>query len=317
VLGRPSFVEGTATIAPGTSVLLYTDGLVERRHEVIDEGLARLATAAAAHRHADPDTLADGVVSDVLGDTPPLDDVALVVVRLMPAPLFVTLPAVPESLRPLRRSIAAWALESGLSDAIVDDLQLAVGEAAANAVEHAYPDAGADATFDCSLRRMASGDIAVRVRDRGHWRPAPPDPGFRGRGLQVIRSLGRDVRLRTDPGGTEVLFRLPVGPRSAPSTPQYVPALDSDAPVVAVAGDLDPTTVDEVRARLLAAIERGGRVVVDLRQVHHLSSAGVQLLVEVADRAAHLSIVATALSAVARVLRITRVDELLAVHLET
>src|SRR5260221_7673702 len=122
-------------IAPGTSVLLYTDGLVERRHEVIDEGLARLAAAAAAHRHADPDTLADGVVSDTLGDTPPLDDVALVVVRLMPAPLFVTLPAVPESLRPLRRSIAGWGLESGLSDDIVDDMQLAVGEAAANAAE--------------------------------------------------------------------------------------------------------------------------------------------------------------------------------------
>ncbi|HEY0816196.1 MAG TPA: SpoIIE family protein phosphatase, partial [Pseudonocardia sp.] len=288
VLGRPPFVEGTATIAPGTSVLLYTDGLVERRGEVIDEGLARLATAAATYRDADPDTLADGVVSDVLGDAPPYDDVALVVVRLMPAPLAVTLPAAPESLRALRRSIAAWAGTAGLPEAVVDDLQLAVGEAAANAAEHAYPAAGEDATFDCALRRIASGDIDVRVRDRGHWRPARPDPGFRGRGLQVIRALGRDVRLRADPGGTEVLFRLPVGPRSAPAAPQPVPGLDADAPVVAVTGDLDRTTVDEVRARLLAAIEPGGRVVVDLREVHHLSSAGLRLLVEVADRATNL-----------------------------
>lgn len=209
VLGRPVYVEGTVTIAPGTSVLLYTDGLVERRGEVIDDGLERLAVAAAAHRHADPDTLADGVVADALGDTPPRDDVALVVVRLMPAPLFVTLPAVPASLRPLRRRIGAWAAASGLSDAVVDDLQLAVGEAAANAAEHAYPEPGEDDTFDCALERSTAGDIVVRVRDRGRWRPAPRDPGFRGRGLQVIRALGRDVRVRAEPGGTEVVFRLP------------------------------------------------------------------------------------------------------------
>jgi anti-anti-sigma factor len=317
VLGRPSYVEGTATVAAGSSVLLYTDGLVERRTEVIDDGLARLAAAAAAHKEADPETLADGVVADMLGDVPPLDDVALVVVRLMPAPLFVTLPAVPASLRPLRRSIVAWAAESGLSDTVVDGLQLAVGEAAANAAEHAYPEPGEDDTFDCALRRMASGDIAVRVRDRGNWRPAPADPGFRGRGLQVIRALGRDVRLRADSGGTEVLFRLPVGLEPGPHAPQPVPALDDAGPVVVVTGDLDLTTVEEVRARLLAAIDQTGRVVVDLRQVHHLSSAGVQLLVEVADHAAHLSIVATALSGVARVLRATGVDDLLAVHLET
>ena len=94
----------------------------------------------------------------------------------------------------------------------------------------------------------------------------------------------------------------------APNAAQPVPALDADGPVVTVTGDLDLTTADGVRVRLLAAIDHGGRVVVELRQVHHLSSAGVQLLVEVADRAAHLSIVATALIGVARVLRITGVE---------
>ncbi len=331
VLGRPAYVEGTATIAPGTSVLLYTDGLVERRGEVIDDGLARLAAAASAHRNADPEGLADGVVADVLGDAPPLDDVALVVVRLLPAPLFVTLPAVPSALRSLRRAIAEWAVGTGLPDDLVDDLQLAVGEAAANAAEHAYADPGpgpgpgpddnddsddSDDTFDCVLRRMTSGDIAVRVRDRGHWRPAPDDPGFRGRGLQVIRAIGHDVRVRADADGTEVLFRMAVGQQAGPVAPQPVPVIDADGPVVTVSGDLDGTTVDEVRARLLAAIDRAGRVVVDLRQVRHLSSAGVQLLLEAADRAAHLSIAATALSAVARVLRITGVDARVAVHLE-
>ena len=222
VVGRPSFVEGSATIAEGTSVLLYTDGLVERRDEVVDEGLARLAAAAERHRNADPDTLADGVVADMLGQADPTDDVALVVVRLVPAPLTVTLPAVPASLRPLRRAVTAWATAAGLPDAAVDDLQLGVGEAAANAAEHAYPDT--EGTFDTTLRRMASSEIAVRVRDHGTWRPAPADPGFRrGRGLQVIRAVGHDVRVTANSGGTEVVFRLPVTAGRWPPPPHRSP----------------------------------------------------------------------------------------------
>jgi len=186
VVGRPSFVEGSATITPGTSVVLYTDGLVERRDEVVDEGLARLAAAAERHGGADPEKLADGVVADVLGDASLSDDVALVVVRLVPPPLAITLPAVPASLRPLRRAITAWATAAGLPAAAVDDLQLAAGEAAANAAEHAYPDT--PGTFDTALRRMASSEIAVRVRDRGQWRPAPARSPRRSRAATATPS---------------------------------------------------------------------------------------------------------------------------------
>jgi anti-anti-sigma regulatory factor len=57
-------------------------------------------------------------------------------------------------------------------------------------------------------------------------------------------------------------------------------------------------------------------VVVDLRQVRHLSSAGVRLLAEAAARAPQLSVIALGLSAVARVLRLTGVDDLVAVRLD-
>ena len=173
VVGRPPFAEGSATITPGTSVLLYTDGLVERRDEIVDEGLARLAAAAERHRAADPEVLADRVVEDVLGGTGPPDDVALVVVRLVPAPLAVTLPAVPASLRALRRAITAWATAAGLPDAAVDDLQLAAGEAAANAAEHAYPDTpGHVRRRRCGGRRPARSRCGCATAAGG----GPPRP---------------------------------------------------------------------------------------------------------------------------------------------
>jgi len=59
--------------------VLYTDGLVERRGESIDDGIARLA-AAAAHPDADLDAYCDRLV-DVAGPVERLDDIALVVLR--------------------------------------------------------------------------------------------------------------------------------------------------------------------------------------------------------------------------------------------
>ena len=123
-------------------------------------------------------------------------------------------------------------------------------------------------------------------------------------------------RTTTDSGGTEVVFRVPITTRPVAALPVPVPTVDPSGPVVVVTGDLDLTTVDEVRSRLMAAVDRGGRVVVDLRQVRHLSSAGVRLLAEAADRAPQLSVITLGLSAVARVLRLTGVDDFLAVHHE-
>ncbi|WP_314219485.1 PP2C family protein-serine/threonine phosphatase [Streptomyces zaehneri] len=66
----------------GATLALYTDGLVERRREDIDTGLARLADALARHREADPETLADAVLLELLPPGGATDDTALVIVRL-------------------------------------------------------------------------------------------------------------------------------------------------------------------------------------------------------------------------------------------
>ncbi|WP_329342821.1 SpoIIE family protein phosphatase [Streptomyces sp. NBC_01352] len=72
---------GTA-FAGGATLALYTDGLVERRREDIDTGLARLADSLRRHRAADPETLADAVLLELLPPGGATDDTALIIVRL-------------------------------------------------------------------------------------------------------------------------------------------------------------------------------------------------------------------------------------------
>ncbi|MFI5823078.1 PP2C family protein-serine/threonine phosphatase [Streptomyces rishiriensis] len=74
--------EASTAYDDGATLVLYTDGLVERRHEDIDTGLKRLADALARHRAADPETLADAVLWELLPTGGATDDTALVVVRL-------------------------------------------------------------------------------------------------------------------------------------------------------------------------------------------------------------------------------------------
>ncbi|MEZ0069340.1 serine phosphatase RsbU (regulator of sigma subunit) [Streptacidiphilus sp. MAP12-20] len=74
--------EATASFDPGAALVLYTDGLVERRREDIDVGLGRLAASLTRHHRAGPEALADAVLLDLLQTGGATDDTALVVMRL-------------------------------------------------------------------------------------------------------------------------------------------------------------------------------------------------------------------------------------------
>lgn len=78
----PVAVEEVLQCRPGTTIVLYTDGLVEHRGERIDEGIAVVADTLAANAGLEPDALADAVLALVGGDGTFEDDVALLVVRL-------------------------------------------------------------------------------------------------------------------------------------------------------------------------------------------------------------------------------------------
>ncbi|MEJ2887032.1 SpoIIE family protein phosphatase [Actinomycetospora aeridis] len=290
--------EAVITLEPGSVVLLYTDGLVERRGETLDDGFDRLTASADRHRDAAPDALAGALLAD-LGTRS--DDVALVVARLAPPPLELSLPARADALALLRRRTSRWARAAGLSEVVLGDLQLALGEAATNAVEHGYRDDDGSGVVEVRLARRDDGSTDASVVDHGTWRPAPADPGFRGRGLALLREVSAGATVTSSPdGGTQVSFRVLPGadeplaavpPEVAEARPvgAALTVHDEDGSRrVALRGDLDLAGAAECRDALLGAVgDVGpeGDLVIDLRGVGHLASAGVGLILEVLQHA--------------------------------
>jgi serine phosphatase RsbU (regulator of sigma subunit) len=72
--------EHTTDLRPGATVLLYTDGLVERRDATLDDGLARLLSAAAQLAARPLDVLCDEVIARL--DPEFTDDIALLALRV-------------------------------------------------------------------------------------------------------------------------------------------------------------------------------------------------------------------------------------------
>lgn len=66
----------------GDVLVVYTDGLIERRREDIDVGLARLTRTLLSHRSLQPQQLADALLLDLLPAGGATDDTVLVVLRL-------------------------------------------------------------------------------------------------------------------------------------------------------------------------------------------------------------------------------------------
>jgi hypothetical protein len=78
--------EATVTIRPGSTLVLYTDGLIESRRGAIDKSMEALRTAVEGHR-GDLDSLLDDRVLRPPRPESSGDDVALLTVRLLPVPI--------------------------------------------------------------------------------------------------------------------------------------------------------------------------------------------------------------------------------------
>jgi anti-anti-sigma factor len=276
-------------LEPGEAVLLYTDGLVERRDQSIDARLEQLRGAVASA----PDDLQDALVhlTKTLNGDDALrhDDVALLALRVTSAPndtFAAAIEPAAERLGALRGDLRAWLADAGATASESGDVLIAVGEACANAIEHA----GADPGSAIDVRGQLVGrEVVVRVRDRGTWRAAESRPE-RGHGLKLMRVLMDGLDIASSEDGTRVELRRRLSSRGAVAEPAETPAgtgraasltfsREHDVTVARLVGEVDLDGIAELGRSLAAAVgDRDRGLVIDLDGVDYLDSAGLHLL---------------------------------------
>ena len=186
----------------GSVLLLYSDGLVERRGHSIDEGLARVS-AAVADGPRNPEQLVEHVVERLVGSTERGDDIALLAFRLLavaPDQLDLRVPSEVGALGLVRDSLRVWLEGTPATPADAHDLVLAAWEACANAVEHARAPNGEHVTVRADL---TNSKVTIVVEDSGSWKP-PARSSDRGLGLRLMHSLMSSVDIARDEAGTRV-----------------------------------------------------------------------------------------------------------------
>jgi anti-sigma regulatory factor (Ser/Thr protein kinase) len=207
--------EETTHVPPGTTLVFYTDGLVERRREALDDGLARLATVVAEEIDLDPEDLSDRVVERLLTEDAVPDDAALVLLRFLPvaSPLARRVPADAVRLRDLRRDLRVWLAEQGICGVHASELVLACSEALSNAVEHAYP---AGSAGEMELRAERDGtSLRFTIRDEGRWRSSQA-VWNRGRGTPIMEAFADSLDVVRDAAGTTVTITRDVSSANVP-----------------------------------------------------------------------------------------------------
>jgi serine phosphatase RsbU (regulator of sigma subunit)/anti-sigma regulatory factor (Ser/Thr protein kinase) len=201
-------------LAEGDRLLLYTDGLVERRERGLDVGLDLLVAAIKGQHDRPLEDVVRHLTETMLRDERTRDDVCLLLLSWSGGRFERHLPADLTTLSSVRIALGTWLSSQGVDPLTTRDVVLATSEVVANAAEHG---AGGGAENFVSLRAEVVGDggslpeIVITVEDEGQWRPGQPS-SERGRGLGIIRALVDDVTIHRD-GGTTVVLRhaLPEG----------------------------------------------------------------------------------------------------------
>ncbi|WSQ55213.1 SpoIIE family protein phosphatase [Streptomyces sp. NBC_01218] len=194
--------EESCTISARSTLLLYTDGLVERRRRPLSAGIDQAGEALQDGR----DTAIDDLATDVMSRLAPAggydDDVALLLYR-HPAPLEMSFPAESGQLAPVRRALRGWLDQCDLPSGTVQNILVAAGEACANAIEHGHRDAPGDTVY---FRAEASVvNLRLTIADSGRWKvPQPERNAHRGRGMGLMRALMQQVTVTQSPTGTTV-----------------------------------------------------------------------------------------------------------------
>lgn len=207
-----SLATATAELTPGSLILLYTDGLIERLGETLDDGFARLKAVAAKC----VDLPVEAVCAELLAQMSPpdgyRDDVVVLALRPTHAAhrSFATvLPAAPTQIPVARIQLRGWLNTVAVAPTREEDILLATGEAVTNAIEHG---SNSEPRKTVSIEAFVQQDtIAVTVSDTGQWlgdSSASLRSHRRGRGLTLIGGLADRVDTARTSGGTRVTLQF-------------------------------------------------------------------------------------------------------------
>ncbi len=201
----------TAEFVHGSTLILYTDGLVERRDEPLDDGFNRLVRAATFHAALPTGALCDALVQTLAGDRDRTDDIAIVALRLVASTPTIhvdTFASAKDQFAPARDRLRTWLDRIGAPEATAADIVLATNEAWTNAAAH-----GNQWRSERLVRveaGLSHGTVVVAVSDSGQWRPpvSVNTEEQRNRGHAIMATLADDVTTEPDDRGTTVTLRF-------------------------------------------------------------------------------------------------------------
>ncbi|AKZ56614.1 hypothetical protein SAM23877_3567 [Streptomyces ambofaciens ATCC 23877] len=201
---------GSIPLAPGSTAVLYTDGLVERRNEDLDEGIAALERALSGATGT-PQVVCDRLVRSA-GVTPDHDDDVAVLVLQHPArkgaeaerfrnaalELLGGVEAAPRARAFASGVLASWRFPTDLHDLGV----LATSELVANSLQHGTP------PMRLRLRRT-DRRLIIEVTDGDDHLPRRrrAEPGDEsGRGIAIVATIASNWGSRRTPGGGKAVW---------------------------------------------------------------------------------------------------------------
>ncbi|WP_370616306.1 SpoIIE family protein phosphatase [Mumia qirimensis] len=204
-------------LGAGDSLILYTDGLVEARRDII-AGMEQLERIASESADLPAQKLSDALVVRSLEGAERHDDALALVVRRAPRPAVAPVvrwelgPQATSMISRVRRELGQWMDEHEIAS---EDALLVAAELMSNAIAVARTRAVLSVEVD-------DGALVIVVSDDGRGDPdlaqqglTPPPTGTEGgRGLFIVRHLSSDVQTRSTGEGSTVRARVATAPRT-------------------------------------------------------------------------------------------------------
>jgi serine phosphatase RsbU (regulator of sigma subunit)/anti-sigma regulatory factor (Ser/Thr protein kinase) len=206
IADRIDATDWSFTIPPGSYLAMYTDGLIEHSRDVIagEEQLLEAMREAIVERSATP---ARSLMHRVFGARKNSDDAAALFVAMndeQRTDFAFDFSAIPLAVPIVRRTLRRYLQRLGLDDDRAYAMITAVGEAMANAVEHAYQHQPGIVRLRVTQSETA---LHATIEDNGRWKQAQKRDE-RGRGLPLMRALMDGVEIRTDQSHTVIHLTL-------------------------------------------------------------------------------------------------------------